>query len=106
VTFCLRSRSPAVLRAALAPGKTYYVEVEANWGFWSTSGDLLAIKPSGDRWRERERWLAESRGLTLADSSAVDGDDVAEALADCKEELASYDDDELAERTLQRKDGR
>ncbi len=105
--FCAKGENTAALRAGLAPGRTYYVEVASRPGFFSSRVQLLAIAPRRQHWLERYDWLAESEGYRLTDASEseIDRDDMADLQGSCRERLSEYTPSELADRTLQPDDG-
>ncbi len=104
------AENTCALRASLLPGRTYYVEVAARMGFWSSRLQLLAIKPSVESWAELPEWLADSQPLLVAQQSGqayVNGrrDDVAERLQSARQIYGEYSAEELAARTLRPEDG-
>jgi hypothetical protein len=108
--FIAWAENTAVLRANLAPGKTYYVEVSPKMGAWSARMHLMALKPGSENWGELQSWLAASSRLEpdrQAGQSYLAGrqDDVAERLRRANEALTEYTPEELAERTLGPDDG-
>jgi hypothetical protein len=105
--FFARAGNVAALQARLLPQRTYFVEVAPRWGFFSGRVQLLAITPRSERWRERERWLAESEGQRLAApaESDLDPEDILDIVADGQRMLTRYDPEELADRTLLASDG-
>ncbi|HEV8245705.1 MAG TPA: hypothetical protein VGP93_08050 [Polyangiaceae bacterium] len=103
--FCAKGENTAALRASLAPGRTYYVEVSPRYGFFSSRVQLLAVTPRSSQWSQRYDWLAESAGYRLVDPGEVQRDVVADAISDCQEVLSRYDAAELEERTLNPNDG-
>ncbi len=51
------SEGTPALRATLAAGRVYFVEVAPKMGAWSARVQLLALRPRDENWRELEEWL-------------------------------------------------
>lgn len=104
------AENTAAIRADLAPGRTYFVEVSPRPGFLSMRIQLLALTPRHPKWRERGAWIRETQHL-IADRTAGQAEmnrraeDRAERLRRAREILRKYDPTELAERTLTPDDG-
>ena len=93
------------MRAALAPGRTYFVEISPNMG----GVEILAITPRAESWKQITGWLADTKELVpdrAAGQKEIDEDDdlPAEVTAAFKH-LSDDDADELAERTITPGDG-
>ena len=93
------------MRATLAPGRTYFVEISPNMG----GVEILAITPRAGSWSKITTWLQDTKELVPdrpAGQKEIDEDDdlPAEVTAAFKH-LAADDADELAERTLTPGDG-
>jgi hypothetical protein len=110
-TFIVWAENTGVLKANLAPGKIYFVEVSLSMGFGSASAELLAIKPSTENWAELDEWLAdtdvfepdEPRGQAYLASRQEDVDD---RIKSAREKLAGFDAEDLAVHSLGPADGR
>ena len=98
------------LRATLAPGRVYFVEVAMKPGAFPARAHLLAIAPRTESWASVREWMADTKP-TVADRNAgqayLDGrkDDVAERLRRAAEAFAEMDDEERDARTLHPNDG-
>jgi hypothetical protein len=93
------------MRATLAPGRTYFVEISPHMG----GVDILAITPRSDSWAKVTAWLQDTKQLVpdrAAGQAQIDEDDdlPAEVTAAFKH-LADDDAEELAERTITPGDG-
>ena len=108
--FIAWAENTAALRASLAPGRTYYVEVAPKMGALSARMQLLAVTPRAESWGELRAWMGESK-QTVPDEASGQAyltsrrEDVAERLHRAQEILREYDAEELAERTLTPGDG-
>ena len=108
--FLAWAENTAAVRAELAPGRTYFVEVSPRPGFWSMRIQLLALTPRHPKWRERPEWIRRTQRL-VPDRPAGQAEmnrraeDRAERLRRAREILGEYDARELAERTLTPDDG-
>ncbi len=71
-TFALCTTDGAVLRAHLAPGKRYFVEVTVSQLF-TTTGRLAPIRPRSEHWGDLTRWYVEKKHL-VADEAAGQAD--------------------------------
>lgn len=99
----------AALRATLAPGKKYYVEVALDFG-WDPHSRLSAVKPSSKTWKKLPTWLAEGNRLVPDEHRGQDclssrPRKTAEQTLRSRAVLAGYDASDLAERTLRSEDG-
>src|SRR5262249_18473662 len=108
--FVAWAENTAALRASLAPGRTYYVEVASKPGAWSARAHLLAITPRSETWKDVRTWLAESTQLGPNEPGGQAylqsrSEDVAERLRRANEILREYDAKELEERTIRPDDG-
>jgi hypothetical protein len=79
----------------VAPGKTYFVEVSAQPGFWSGPRfQLYAISPRTSTWGKRESWLQSTtqtaRDPALGDYVAEHAGEVPERLKRGREWLEKY----------------
>lgn len=109
-TFIAWAENTAALKAQLAPGKVYYVEVSPKMGALSARIHLLALTPRSENWGELKGWLAASQAMRVNEQAgqaylAGRTEDVQERIASAKEVLAEYDAEELAARTLRPEDG-
>ncbi len=104
------SENTAAMRATLAAGKVYYVEVSPRMGFASARVQLLAITRRSDGWRNLQRWLAGSKQLE-PDEAAGQAylrscqRDVEGRLRRAREILTEYNQEEMEARTLRPEDG-
>jgi len=104
------AENTAALRASLAPGKTYYIEVAPKMGFLSARVHLLAVTPRTPNWSKLRDWMSnsvqivpdEAAGQAYLESRSAD---VEERVRRAKEALHKYSPEELDERTLRREDG-
>jgi hypothetical protein len=108
--FIAWAENTAALRASLAPGRTYYIEVAPKMGALSARMHLLAITPRAESWGELRTWMDESKQTIPDEPSgqaylASRSEDVAERLRRAAEILEEYDAGELADRTLAPADG-
>jgi hypothetical protein len=103
--FCASGGGVPALQASLAPGRIYFVEVSARFGFWGSKVELIAVAPRFDNWAKHEQWLADNEAYVLVDRSAFEPDNVASIVGDCQKRLGDYSSDELDQRTLQPGDG-
>jgi hypothetical protein len=99
------------LRARVEAGKIYFIEVAPKMGFASTRVHLLGITPRVSSWSDLDNWLRESkpyqpdepRGQAYLQSRS---EDVAERIRRANEALMKFSQEELAERTIEAKDGK
>lgn len=104
------AENTASLKANLAPGLVYYVEVAPTMGAFSARVHLRAVKPSTENWAELPEWLEESTQYE-PDEAAGQAyltsrqEDVTERIRRGNEILTEYDPEEMAERTLNPGDG-
>jgi hypothetical protein len=108
--FLVWAENTGALRAELAPGRIYYVEVSAKMGFGSARAHLLAITPRHARWARLPEWLRDTRRLqpNMATGQAYLNSrsaDTAERIRRAMEHLTKYTPAELAERTIVAADG-
>jgi hypothetical protein len=108
--FIAWAENTAALRANLAPGRTYYVEVAPKIGMLSARVHLLAMTPRSESWSKRREWLTDSKQLEVDEPGGQAylrgrSEDVAERLQRANEALRQYSPEELAERTLDPNDG-
>lgn len=94
------------MRASLAPGRVYFVEIAPNIAGVS----ILAITPRSDSWQHVRGWIADTKELApdrpggeayLADHP----DDVRDEITHALEHLTDDNPEELAERTITAGDG-
>ncbi|NUO53821.1 MAG: hypothetical protein HOV80_33670 [Polyangiaceae bacterium] len=109
-TFISWAENTAALRAKLAPGKLYFVEVDVKLGALSARAHLKALGPKSEAWEERDAWLRDSTQLEVDAPSGqayLDGrrEDVEERIRRAHDALAKYSPAELADRTLAPADG-
>jgi hypothetical protein len=104
--FYARAQNVAAVRASLAAGLTYYVEVASRFGVFKPRVQLLPITPRFESWEDRDIWLAETRAQRAAYASVLDAEDIAAVIEEGKSQLDDYDAEELARRTLLASDGR
>lgn len=108
--FVVWAENTGPIRAKLAPGRVYFVEVALKPGMWQARAHLLAITPRTESWNNLRDWLADTRP-TIADQPAGQAylderhDDVADRLRRAREALAEMDPEEVDERTLLPNDG-
>jgi hypothetical protein len=95
----------SALQASLAPGRAYFVEVAARYGFWGSKVELIAIAPRFENWASRDEWLAENEAYVLVDRQAFEPGNIASVIGDCQRRLGDYSSDELDQRTLSAGDG-
>lgn len=108
--FVVWAENTGPIRAWLAPGRTYFVEVAMKPGWWHARAHLLAITPRTGSWGHLRDWLADTKPTLTnlhAGQDYLDGrsEDVAERLRRAREALAEMDAEELEERTLRPNDG-
>ena len=108
--FIAWAENTAALKAQLAPGKVYYVEVSPKMGALSARVHLLALTSRSESWGELQSWLADSQPMRTDEKAgqaylAERAEDVQERIARAKDALTEYDAEELAERTLRPEDG-
>jgi hypothetical protein len=101
------------LKATLEAGKVYFVEVASRMGAEAPSArmHLLALSPRAANWAKVDKWLLETKELIANQEAgqrdlASHQDDVKERIRRANDALASYNEDELAARTLRPEDGR
>jgi hypothetical protein len=109
-TFIAWAENTAALKAQLAPGKVYYVEVSPKMGALSARVHLLALTSRSESWGELQGWLADSQAMQVDERAgqaylAERAEDVQERIRRAREALTEYDAEELAERTLRPEDG-
>ena len=110
-TFIAWGEGTHAMKADLAAGKTYYVEVSPVIGMWSARFHLKAIKQSRPNWAELSDWLKKAtpheahleegqRGIVDARKNDADST-IKKGVA----RLAEYTPEELEVRTLAPSDG-
>ncbi|WP_394821829.1 hypothetical protein [Pendulispora albinea] len=108
--FLVWGENTGALRATLASGKTYYVEVSTKLGWLSARVHLLALTPRHRNWKELRAWLQESKPMVPDEARGQAylksrHEDVQERIRRAREILTKYDADELADRTILPQDG-
>lgn len=108
--FVAWAENTAALRATLAPGRKYYIEVATKLGALSARCHLLALTPRSESWAKVPLWLAESAQLVpdeIAGQSYLRSrpDELEERLRRAQEALTRYSAAELEARTLRPQDG-
>jgi len=108
--FVVWGENTGAMRANVAGGKTYYVEVSPKLGVISSRVHLLALTPRHENWKELPDWLKESRPMAPDEAAgqaylAKRHDAVQERVRRAREILAEYDEKELAARTILPQDG-
>lgn len=109
-TFIAWGEGTHSLKASLAAGKTYYIEVAPVMGVWAARFHLKALKPGGKNWDQLQDWLRESTPHTVQTAEGqqyVDGrrEDAQDAITKGVARFAEYTPEEAAERTLAPSDG-
>lgn len=109
-TFISWAENTGALRAKLAAGTIYFVEVEVKLGALSARAHLKALGPKSEAWEEREVWLRDNAQLEVderAGQAYLDRrrEDVEERIRRAHDALAKYTPAELADRTLGPGDG-
>lgn len=110
-TFIVWAENTNAVKASLAAGKVYFVEVSLSMGALSARADLLPIKPGTEAWRSLDEWLADTE---VFDPDTAGGqayleerkEDVEERIKRAREHLAEYDAEDLALHTMGPGDGR
>ncbi|MBL9022459.1 MAG: hypothetical protein JNL21_09665 [Myxococcales bacterium] len=110
-TFIVWAENTGAVKASLAAGKVYFVEVALSMGAFSARADLVPINPGSEAWSKLDGWLAETEPFTPDEPGgqaylAERKEDVDERIRRAKEHLANYDAGELAEHTLGPGDGK
>lgn len=106
------TENTSALRATLAPGKIYFVEVASKYALFGARIHLLAIGPTSRAWRNLDTWMTESVAYATDEPAgqAVLAARPRGMLADCiargEDRLRAYSAEELDARTLGPGDGR
>lgn len=109
VLFTWSEGTPA-LRATLAAGRVYFVEVAPKMGAFSSRVQLLALTSRAESWPKVREWLRDTKTL-VPDEAAGQAyvqsraSDFAERIAAASVSLREYSPDDLAARTLLAADG-
>lgn len=103
--FCASGGGTPALRATLAPGRIYFVEVSSRFGMFGSRVQLIAVAPRFENWQKRDEWMADSEAYVLVDRAAFEPANVAEVIGSCQKRLGDYSSDELDQRTLLPGDG-
>ncbi|MEK7704219.1 MAG: hypothetical protein AAB426_04615 [Myxococcota bacterium] len=98
------------MKARLASGKTYYVEVSPHMGAWSARFHLTAVKRGSASLGKLPDWLRETEQLEVLGAEGqryVDGrrGTIEEVIQKGLARFAEYDEEERRERTLDPEDG-
>jgi len=110
-TFIVWAENTNAVRAKLAAGKVYFVEVSLSMGALSARADLIPIKPGSEAWESLDEWLADTE-VYEPDAAAGQAylaerkEDVDERIKRAEEHLAGYEGDDLALHTMAPGDGR
>jgi hypothetical protein len=104
------AENTGALRASLAAGRIYFVEVAPKVGVLSARVHLLAITPQRESWGKLREWLGSSKHLEpdLAGGQRyLNGrnEDVTERIRRAYDAVQNYSVEERAERTLRPEDG-
>jgi hypothetical protein len=110
-TFIVWAENTSAVKANLAAGKIYFVEVSLSMGALSARADLVPVKPGSEAWGKLEGWLADTDAF---DPDASGGqaylagrkEDVDERIKRAREHLANYDAEDLTAHTLGPQDGK
>jgi hypothetical protein len=107
--FIAWSLNPPAIRANLAPGKIYYVEVVVASGM-GLQADLLAVTPSSESWSKRREWLTDSTQLEVDEAKgqalvAEHRANVVKLIQQAGERLRKYSPEDMAEHMLDPNDG-
>lgn len=105
------AENTGALRANVAAGKIYFVEVSPKMGALSARVHLLGITPRAKSWAKLDTWMSESKAYAPDERSgqaylAGRSDDVRERIRRANEALSEYSREELAERVIGPADGR
>jgi hypothetical protein len=99
----------AALKATLAPGRVYYVEVIPVMGAFVPMMKLEALTPRHSDWPNVPKWLKETKTLEPLPAGAASIQakqaDVLEHVASARENWQGYSAEEKQERTLRPEDG-
>jgi hypothetical protein len=104
------SESTPAMRATLAAGRIYYVEVAPKMGWGSARVQLLAITPRRETWSQLPEWMRECEPLQ-ADEPAGQAllqerrDDFADRVKAARESYQGYSAEDREARTLRPEDG-
>ena len=109
-TFIAWGEGTHAMRANVAAGKRYYVEVSPHMGAWSARFHLFAAKPKTERYKSVRESMASTETIAPLKEEGqayVNGraTDRADAIRKGMARLAEYTPAELAERTLEESDG-
>lgn len=113
-TFVVWALNTDAISANLAPGKIYFVEVNAvkEYSYYSAFMYLKAIKPTMVQWDLLDQWLRETTQYTTAQGDGLaqlatrkGADRVQERLRRGYEQLAHYQGADLDQHTLLPDDG-
>lgn len=104
------AENTAALQAELLPGRVYFVEVSSRLGWWTARVQLLAITPHSEQWAKLKDWVSECDKFRPDEAAGqaylTDRRDAAASrIRRGKENLADYDAEDLAARTLHPTDG-
>lgn len=108
-TFVSWTEGTPALKATLAPGKVYYVEVGATMGAWSARMRLFAIGPQRKQWAELPEWLGKATMLVPNEPAGQaylqSRDDTMEVVGKGLKNYSEYEGEERELRTLVAGDG-
>jgi hypothetical protein len=103
------AENTAALKATLAAGRVYYVEVEAEMGAFSAQVALEALTPRNEDYKDLSKWLHETDRLEPLPSGAayIQGrrDDALKRVASARENWDGYSNEDKEKRTLRAEDG-
>jgi hypothetical protein len=103
------SSNTAALRAVVAPGRIYFVEVSPKPGFFGTRFSLVAVHPGAPSWKLLDSWITESTAYVPDESagqamSRAHGDEA--CVREARAVLDGYSESDLRARTLLPDEGR
>jgi hypothetical protein len=98
-----------LVKASLAAGHIYYVEVSPELGALYAQVSLEALTPRSDDWKNLPRWLADTKRLEPLPTGVqyMDGrhDDAMKRVASANENWSEMSQDDREKRTLHAEDG-
>jgi hypothetical protein len=108
--FLVWGENTAAVRANVAPGKFYYIEVAPRMGLFSARVQLLAITPRSKSWKDLLTWMHDSEMMMPIEPAGQyylqsRQEDTAERIRRAQKILTEYDAEELEERTIRPEDG-
>ena len=110
-TFIVWAENTNAVKANLAAGKVYFVEVSLSMGALSARADLIPVKPGSEAWNDLDEWLADTEVFepdTAGGQAYLSErkEDVDERIKRAQEHLAKYEGEDLALHTMAPGDGR